>query len=99
MSRYAFESHPNTKIRTIHLERRIPTISWYSSGKLTHEAQKMKEALLKIDGVTEVQSRDYSLTVTRSGVFTWSEILPKCIEVLKSMMAVDAMEEVTAFAE
>jgi hypothetical protein len=102
MLRYACESHPNVKIKTVHFEKRLPTIPhWLSSmsEKPTKEAEAMKQAILKIDGVTEVSAKDYSLTITRSGVFQWSEIVPKCVDIIKNMMAVDEMTEVPAFAE
>lgn len=101
MLRYAVESHPNTKMRTIHVERKLPSINWYesSSEKMTPEARKLKEQILKIDGVTEVTARDYSMHVTRGGVFTWDEILPKCVAEIQRLMSVGEMTEVPAFAE
>ena len=102
MLRYACESHPNVKMKTIHFERRLPTIPHWlgsTSEKPTKEANAMKQAILKIDGVTEVSARDYSLVITRSGVFQWIEIVPKCVDIVKNMMDFDEMTEVPAFAE
>lgn len=96
--RYATEFYPNVKCMGVHCEKRLPKISWLGIGeKATPESEKLKEQLLAIPGVTEVTAYDYCLNVTRAGVFTWAEIEPQVLAVVREHFAVEELNPVPAF--
>ena len=96
--RYATEFYPNTKVIGVHCEKRLPRISWLGIGeKATPEAEKLKAAIVAIPGVTEVTAYDYCLNVTRAGVFSWGEIEPAVLEVVREFFEADELTPVAAF--
>lgn len=95
--KYATEFYPNVKCMGVHSEKRFPRISWLSSENKTPEAEKLKADLLAIPGVTEVTAYDYSLTVTRGGVFTWQELEPQVLAVVREFFGVEELTPVVAY--
>lgn len=97
--RYAFETFPNPHCMGLHIEIKVPSISWISSKEEDPAAQKLKEALLAIRGVQEVFATGYRITITRGGVFTWEELQPKILAVIQKQLMDpdDDFEETTAY--
>jgi hypothetical protein len=98
--KYATEFFPNVKVMGVHCERPLPRISWMSLSTevKTPESEKLKADLLRIPGVTEVSAYDYCLHITRAGVFTWAEIEPQVLAVIREFFGVEELTPVPAFA-
>ena len=97
--RYATEFYPNIKVMGVHVEKPFPRISWLSIGEKTSpDGEKLKASLLAIPGVTEVTTYDYCLNVTRAGVFSWGEIEPAVLAVVREFFEADKLTPVAAFA-
>jgi hypothetical protein len=96
--KYATEFYSNTKVMGVHCEQRFPSISWISSDNKTPQGVKLKADLMKIPGVTEVTACDYCLNITRAGVFTWADIEPQVLAVVREFFGVEELTPVPVFA-
>jgi len=83
---YAIEHHPNRAMFTLHLENKLPQISMFSSDKIDAKGIHLEQQLLLIPGVQGVSAHDYRLTITRGGVFSVGNLLPKVMDVLADVM-------------
>lgn len=100
MVRYALEIHENKQYASIHLSVKIPKLpSWLSDKDASQEGKRIKEIIEKINGVEEASSYEQCVRLKRGGAFTFDEIFPKVLEVLKKELSiVEELEEVPAYA-
>lgn len=97
MARYAVEEYPNTKVFGVHLDVKVPDCGFLRTKDDT--AKRFSEKLMEIHGVADMSSSGYCVTITRGGVFTIDELVPKVLEVLKLELGIDSdFEEVEAYS-
>ena len=89
---YAIARHPNSAMFTVHLECRLPHIGMFASDRIDSKGLYLKQQILLIPGVQDVTAHDYRLTITRGGVHSVGNLIPKLLDVLA-----DAMEIKTPF--
>ena len=78
--RHEWESCPNTDIRTLHVDVRLPEVDSIIDGRLKfdrcHDAA-FKRTMLRLNhlkGIKQISSRSYELRITKGKVFHWREI-------------------------
>ena len=97
MARYAVERYRNEKMFSVHLDVKVPECGFLV--KTDDNGRSFSEKLRGIGGVDDVSSRGYCVTITRGGVFTIDELVPKVLEVLKLELGIDSdLEEVKAYS-
>lgn len=101
MTKYAIERCPNKEYMTVHLSVEVPKIrGWLSSEEPKYAAgEPIKQALESINGIEEASSRGQSVTIKRGGAFTFEELLPDVLEVLREKLGIEKeLTEVELYA-
>ena len=98
MARFAVEKHENREMASIHFDFEVPRISWCGTESDGERAKELQSLLLELNGVTEVTASGQRLRITRGGVFTWDELIPRVLEAVEKFFEVDQWNEVEVFA-
>ena len=98
MARYALETHQNKEMASLHFDFKVPKIGYMSSRENTPQASELKTKLLAVNGIVEVYSSQQRIHVTRGGAFTWDELTPAILGVVRDFFDIDELEEVIAYA-
>lgn len=100
MVRYAYEVCPNKEYARVHLSVKVPRMpNWSSDKDSTPEGRKVKAAIEAIEGIEEASSHGQCVRFRRGGAFTFDELFPKVLAVLKAELQLgDSLEEVPAYA-
>ena len=93
--RIGWEFHENPSRATFHCDRLLPSISWYAKEKDTEDAKKLRGAIESINGIEEVATWKYRLSVKRGGVFSWSELCPVVEEKILEFLGCENVERVS----
>jgi hypothetical protein len=97
--RYAFQQCENKEYGIVHLSCKVPKMpSWISDRETTPEAKELKQKLEALEGVEEAYSSGQSVRIKRAGVFTFAELLPSVLSVLKKELAIDDWTQVEPYA-
>jgi hypothetical protein len=100
--RYTIERYPNQDVIGIHIEDRLPRVfefrldrkgGWMSDAKLSAEDTDFFSEVASIRGVVEVSGLDYRMSITKGRVFSWDEIVPGVIEILRARYAPEEQAE------
>ena len=97
MNRYALETHINEQMATFHFTKEVPAIQLFSE-KMTTEAKKMKDLLLRIPGVVDVTSSKQAVRVTRGGAYQWIDIEEAVVKTVCGQIGMESPKKVEAYA-
>ncbi len=96
--KYSIEQHQNHEVATFHLSFKVPEIPYFSEPD-TEDAKVLKNELLQVLGVVEVTSSKQAIRIHRGGVYSWNELEPFVIDLLKTFFKVDEFEKVSAYPD
>jgi hypothetical protein len=103
--RYTIERYPNQDRIGIHIDDRLPRIfefrldrkdGWLSNVKLSAGDTDFFSEIGGIPGVVTLTAQDYCLTIEKGRVFSWDEIVPGAIELLRARYAPEDQAELVA---
>lgn len=77
-----------------HLSEPVPVVGLLSKN----ENKEFKSKLMAVKGVKDIHSWDYAVRIERAACFTWDELEPQIIEVLRKHFGVEKFETVQPFA-
>lgn len=94
---YAVEYYPNKAVVGLHFDVKIPDMSFLSSQK-TEPGESLRNVLLGIEGVVEVNCYHQKLSITRGGAYQWPRIITQAVNVIRNYAKCDEAKEVALYA-